>query len=191
MLKNSGFIGIYIFILLIVHFTHAAVFEVDVVFYSSLLDAGLASLTYVFVLYFLYSIRSVERLFYLAVFSLSLGFIFAISVPTVIDRSLSFYIIEKVRNNGGEADIGFLRKEFFTLYSNEYRVMDIRITEQKESGMIIQDGNCIKLTRRGEMVAAFSQLYRENMLPKIRKIGSTYSDDLARRTGAEEKWQGC
>ena len=191
MIKNFGFIACYIFILLVVHFLHVAFFEVDVVFYSALFDAWLASLIFIFALYFLWSIKSFDKVFYFTVFSFSLGYIFAISVPTVVDRSLSFYIIEKLRNNGGAAKIGFMQEDFFSVYAKEYRVMDIRITEQIESSMIIRDGDCIKLTRNGELVAAFSQLYRENFLPKKRRIGDDYSDDLARRTETEDKWRGC
>ena len=56
--------------------------------------------------------------------------------------------------------------------------MDVRLTEQQESGSIIIINECVKLTNRGKILVIFSKFFRENLLPKKRLLMGKYSDDL-------------
>jgi len=67
---------------------------------------------------------------------------------------------------------------FIKEYIKEHRLVDIRLTEQQQSGTIEIENGCVKLTKRGEMLSTFSRFFRKNFLPKNRLIMSSYSDDL-------------
>lgn len=98
--------------------------------------------------------------------------------PTVIDRSLSFYILEKIQQRGGGIQLDSFEQVFTQEYLKEHRLVDVRLTEQQSSGTImIQDG-CVKLTERGKRLASFSRYFRQNFLPKQRLLMGEYTDDL-------------
>lgn len=64
------------------------------------------------------------------------GYCFAISMPTVLNRSLSFYLLEKLQQFGGG-----IRTDLFSDIPTkncmaEDREGDVRLTEQLESGTI-------------------------------------------------------
>jgi len=106
------------------------------------------------------------------------SFIFAIAIPTVIDRSLSFYILEKLNQRGGSISLNSFDDIIVNEYMKEHRLIDIRITEQVNSGTIILKNNCVILTNRGKKIVQFSLYFRQNFLPKKRLIMGEYSDDL-------------
>ena len=108
----------------------------------------------------------------------SIGYSFAISIPTVIDRSLSIYLLEKIQQRGGSVKVSGLEHMIITEYIKEQRLADIRITEQLESGTIKISGDCLSLTSKGELIATLTRFYRKNFLPKHRLILNNYSDDL-------------
>jgi hypothetical protein len=106
------------------------------------------------------------------------SYIFAISIPTVLDRSLSLYILEKLQQRGGGIKHEAFEQIFTKEYVIEHRLIDVRLTEQLESGTILIDNDCVKLTAFGGWVATTSRYLRKNFLPKERLLMGTYSDDL-------------
>jgi hypothetical protein len=106
------------------------------------------------------------------------GCLFAISVPTVIDRSLSFYILEKLQQRGGGIRLESFADVFKEEYLKEHRLVDVRLTEQTESGTIVIRNGCVLLTDKGELLATFSRYFRQNWLPKRRLLLGSYSDAL-------------
>jgi hypothetical protein len=106
------------------------------------------------------------------------GCLFAISVPTVIDRSLSFYILEKLQQRGGGIRLESFADVFKEEYLKEHRLVDVRLTEQTESGTIVIRNGCVLLTDKGELLATFSRYFRQNWLPKRRLLLGSYSDTL-------------
>ena len=71
-----------------------------------------------------------------------------------------------------------MKDVFVNEYVVEHRLVDIRLTEQLESGTIeIRDG-CVRLTRKGMHVADLGRFYRKHLLPKRRLIMGKYTDDL-------------
>lgn len=171
---------LFVMLLGFVYYIHIAFFSVNVVFYSAVADAVLASLLAGLVLFFLAYFRPLgnfEKSQLLVIWLLA-GYGFAISVPTVIDRSLSFYLLEKLQQRGG----GIRQERFEEVFTKEYviehRLIDIRITEQMESGTIVIQNGCVKLTEKGQAIATFGRFFRQNLLPKKRLLMGEYTDDL-------------
>lgn len=172
--------ALYVGALFAVYFLHVRYFQVNVVLYSSLLDvviaAGLA-FALMWVAGMLRPFTGLERVQLLAIWMLA-GYAFALSVPTVIDRSLSFYILEKLQQRGGGIRRDRMHEVFVKEYMPEHRLVDIRLTEQLESGTIVISGGCVRLTSKGQRFANFSRFYRTHLLPKRRLIMGQYTDDL-------------
>lgn len=166
--------------LLLIYYVHMRYFRVDVVLYASMFDAVLASAVVFAGLHLLKWFRDFTRLelIQLAAIWLLGGYAFAISVPTVIDRSLSFYILEKLDQRGGGIREDAFREIFTEEYVREHRLVDVRLTEQLQSGTVELHDGCVKLTSRGERLATFSRFYRQNLLPTHRLLMGEYTDDL-------------
>ena len=106
------------------------------------------------------------------------GYGLAISVPTVIDRSLSFYILEKLQQRDGGIKESSFEDVFTKEYVNEYRLVDVRLTEQLQSGTIVIENGCVKLTEKGYFLANFSRFFRHHLLPEKRLLRGNYTDVL-------------
>ena len=173
----SKIIFLYLFIFSFIYFLHISFFVVGVVFYSSLLDAFIACAVTIFFLY-KSKFENFER-FLVILILISVGYIISISVPTVIDRSLSIYILEKIDQRDGGIKLNAFPDIFIYEYLPEHRLSDIRITEQLYSGTItINDENCVTLTNKGKLVVSLSSFFRSYLLPKKRLVNSEYTDDL-------------
>ena len=173
-------ITLYILILLGINIVHAWYFPVSVVFYDAILDAciAVAVLFLVFsIARFLESFSSLEKLQTFLIFLL-IGYIYAISIPTVIDRSLSFYILEKIDQRGGGVKSDALEDIFTDEYVREHRLIDVRLTEQLQSGTIEITNECVMLTDKGRLLARLSRFYRQNFLPKKRLLRGELTDEL-------------
>jgi hypothetical protein len=167
-------------LLLATYYIHVRFFKVGVVFYSALFDAVIASVLALIILNSLKWFKvftSFEKLQLLLIWLL-MGYSFAISVPTVIDRSLSFYILEKLQQRGGGIKLVDFDQVFTKEYVKEHRLVDVRLTEQQQSGTIIIKDGCVKLTPWGQTLATSSRFFRNHFLPKQRLLMGTYSDDL-------------
>ena len=154
--------------------------QVDVVFYSTIGCAVLAVIVAGALLYLsraLSNFSSLEKLQLLIIWLL-VGYAFAISVPTVIDRSLSFYLLEKLQQRGGGIRQDRFQDVFVNEYMAEHRLVDVRLTEQLQSGTIEINNGCVRLTPRGERLAGFSRWFRANLLPRHRLLMGQYTDDL-------------
>lgn len=178
-LKAAGLTGTYVFVLLAVYVVHMRYFAVDVVFYAAIGDAFIA-LVITGLLLLLPCFRTLSGLekTLLCVIWLLGGYSFAISVPTVLDRSLSFYILEKLEQRGGGIRQDAFQDVFTKEYMVEHRLVDVRLTEQESSGTVQIINGCVRLTAKGERIATLSRFYRQNLLPKRRLLLGTYSDDL-------------
>ncbi len=168
----------FVVLLLAVYVIHSRYFAVNVVLYSAIIDALIASVLAGIVLGgAIRTLTGFEKTLLMVIWLLG-GYGFAISVPTVLDRSLSVYILQKIQQRGG----GILESEFEKVFTREYvkehRLMDVRLTEQLESGTIeIVDG-CVRLTPRGAAIATVSRFLRREFLPQRRLLMGEYSDDL-------------
>lgn len=170
----------YLLILTGIYVVHAWYFRINVVFYAALVDVLLATSISAVVLFSpvcqLSLLRS-EKVLLCAIWIL-LGYSIAISGPTVLDRSLSFYILEKIDQRGGGIRLTAFPDIFRNEYMIEHRLVDIRVTEQLESGTIRIQADCVQLTDKGRWIARASRWFRINFLPKSRKVLSEYTDQL-------------
>jgi hypothetical protein len=171
---------LFLVLLLGVYWFHLRYVRVDVVFYAAIADvfiaAALAALVLFGIRYFaLFS--GFEKTLLLVVWLL-MGYSLAISVPTVIDRSLSFYILEKLQQRGGGIRQERFEEVFTKEYVKEHRLVDVRLTEQLESGTVVIENGCVKLTEKGGTIASFGRYFRAHWLPKKRLLMGQYTDDL-------------
>lgn len=172
--------ALYLLLLCGIWMVYVHFIRVDVVFYAAMGAAAIALLVHAVLAFatpLLRSFNPFEKFQHLIACGL-LGYIMAISVPTVIDRSLSFYILEKLDQRGG----GILQARFNDVFTQEYmfehRLVDVRLTEQSESGTIEFRNGCVRLTPKGERIVAFSRFFRQNLLPKHRLLMGEYTDQL-------------
>ena len=163
-----------------VYLVHARFLPVDVVLYSAIADAVVAAALATGLLWWLrwfQPLGAFEKHQLTAIWLL-LGYAFAISVPALIDRSLSFYILEKLEQRGGGIRQDAMAGIFIDEYMREHRLVDVRLTEQLASGTIVIEDGCVLLTRKGERMAGFSRAVRKYMLPRHRLLMGRYSDEL-------------
>ena len=171
---------VFIAVLAAVYLLHVRYFTVDVILYSAVLDVLIATVLSWLLLLALGYWRALNRFEtgQLLVIWLLIGYALAISVPTVLDRSLSFYLLEKLDQRGGGIEVDSLELVFTREYVKEHRLMDVRLTEQLESGTVELVGSCVRLTPWGENLARFSRFFRLHFLPRKRLLLDDYSDDL-------------
>jgi hypothetical protein len=176
-----GLMAVYAVVLLITYTVHAWYLPVDVVLFSAIIDAGVAAVICLSVLLLVTRIRqlfsSLEIVLIVFVWLLG-GYSFAISVPTVLDRSLSFYILEKLDQRGGGIELARISDVFTQEYLREFRLVEVRLTEQLESGTVVIEDGCVRLTPWGENLATISSYLRSAWLPRHRLLGDGYSSDL-------------
>ena len=172
--------GLFVTTLVLVYLIHVMFFTVNVVFYGAIADGVIATALALVLISVIPLFRcfSIFEKIQMALIWLLLGYSFAISVPTVIDRSLSFYILEKLQQRGGGIKLSAFEELLTKEYVKEHRLVDVRLTEQLQSGTInIVDG-CVKLTAWGDTLATSSRFFRNNFLPKRRLLMGEYSSDL-------------
>lgn len=172
--------ALFLTTLIIIYYLHISYFSVNVVFYAAISDGVIAvALTGVILssAKFFSPLGNFEKLQLMIIWLLA-SYALAISVPTVIDRSLSFYILEKLQQRGGGIKQESFEQVFTQEYVKEHHLIDIRLTEQLESGTIKIINGCVKLTDKGRNLASFSRYFRKNWLAKERLLMGHYSDEL-------------
>ena len=174
-------VGLYIGITFFVNVIHFRFFTVRVVLYSTLWDVFLAGMV-TFAIYRCWLRQRLEITPHEAGLTLAVGLLagmnYAISIPTVIDRSLSIYILEKLDQRGGAIRHDAFPRVFREEYLPEHRLVDVRLTEQLNSGTIVIENGCVSLTPRGQLIIAFTRFYRMNLLPKKRELMGQMTDAL-------------
>ena len=188
MLKGKSlFLRIILFLVawgliyVVVHLLHVKFFIVDVIFYAGLFDLFLSSVIFgIFYMFFLQRRFAFEKdvVVLTSLLGLACGYIFALTVPTVIDRSLSAYMLEKIESRGGGVRFDALEVIFVEEYIPEYRLMDVRMQEALSSGTVVIENDCVVLTGKGRKVAGMTSFYRKNLLPKRRRLLGEVTDVL-------------
>lgn len=173
-------VTIFVTLLILVYWIDVNFFKIKVLFYSSICDGLIAALLSSCILFF-GKLKLVYNCFercLIIVMLVLCSYIFAISIPTVIDRSLSFYILEKIQQRGGGIREDRMEDVFVHEYVKEHHLVDIRLTEQMQSGTIVINNGCVMLTDKGDRIAQLSRFFRANFLPKHRLLMNNYSDAL-------------
>jgi len=171
-----GGVGVIFFLINVLHFR---CLRVEVLMYAAFFDILVASALVAIAIALTGWLRlaSIEVFFAIVIGAL-ISALYIILVPTLIDRSLSVYMLEKTHQRGG----GIRKDAFLDIwrgeYLQEYRVVDTRLTEQIASGtLVIRDG-CVLLTPRGNAAVNFSAFVRRHLLPQKRDILGDVTDDL-------------
>ena len=96
--------GLFLTIYALIYLCHIHFFTVDVVFYAALLDAVIAVIISALIFVYGRRFRNFSRFekSQLVLIWVLMGYAIAISGPTVIDRSLSFYLLEKLQQRANE-----------------------------------------------------------------------------------------
>jgi hypothetical protein len=163
-----------------IHYVHFRFMLVNVVLFSAVLDGLLATLITCVILFtnrFFSTVQVSEKILLSVIFLLT-GYTLALSIPAVIDRSLSFYILEKLQQRGGGILLNRMPEVFTQEYMQEHHLVDIRITEQMEAGTVVVRDGCVRLTSWGNSMATASRFYRLHFLPTRRLLMGAYSAAL-------------
>lgn len=181
LLYSLGIFLVFVIVFAAINTLHSQYFPVRVVLYDALLDAAIAlAITAIFVLAYkrFNELLSKLEISQMLAISFLVGVLYSLTFPTIIDRSLSVYILEKIAQRGGairqDALDEIIKKEFFP----EHQLIKIRLTEAINSGTVTVENNCIRLTQRGQRIASFTRFFRSNVLPKKREVMGQFSDDL-------------
>lgn len=178
-LFSLGFLIFFILLLIIIYIIYINQFNVNVLLYSSIFCVLISS---IIAAIFLFSIKVRNIIFFEKILILIIctltGYSLVLSLPTVIDRSLSFYILEKLDQRGGGIKLDKMDIVFTKEYLKEHRLIDIRLTEQLKTKTVIIDNNCLRLTSKGKKIVSFSTIFRKYFLPKQRLIRNKYTDEL-------------
>ncbi|MEM7774306.1 MAG: hypothetical protein AAF732_01755 [Pseudomonadota bacterium] len=171
---------LFLLIFSFIHILHFRIFQVEVVLYSTVVDLALALTVLACLTTFTAIGKSLSVLeITLLYFNLALiGSLFAVMGPTVIDRSLSIYILEKIDQRGGGIKQSAFAEIFRIEYMKEHRLVDVRLTEQFRTGSARLDGQCVRITPLGRLIVSFTQFYRRNLLPKRRVLLGSETDAL-------------
>ena len=171
---------LFLFIFGTIHYIHFRFMLVNVVLFSAVLDGLLATGVTCLILFTsqYFSLVQLGEKILLSVIFLLTGYTLALSIPAVIDRSLSIYILEKLQQRGGGIMLDRMPEVFTQEYMKEHHLVDIRITEQMEAGTVVVRDGCVRLTPWGNSMATGSRFYRLHFLPTRRLLMGAYSAAL-------------
>ena len=166
---------------LVVNYIHFMFFEVRVIFYACVIDLLIASVS-VLSMHVILRRRSWESDGVELALSAIIGglciLLYSVLGPTVVDRSLSIYILEKIDQRGGAVAEAAIPAIFVEEYMAEYRLVDVRLTEQLQSHTLTLDRGCLRLTPRGRALVTATQFYRAHFLPRRRVLMGEVTDQL-------------
>jgi len=83
-----------------------------------------------------------------------------------------------LQQRGGGIREDAIARVFVEEYLPEFRLVDVRLTEQLQSGTIEIVNGCVLLTARGQELASFSHFVRSTLLAKHRLLAGHYTDSL-------------
>lgn len=176
----AAHLAIYFFLTYaIIYFLHIKFFHINVLFYSSLFDVFISVIIVSLIFFYknkFSAINLFEKYLILIIFALS-GYIISMSVPALIDRSLSFYLLEKIYQSGQGISINKIDDLFIKDFVVKYDMINVRLTEQNESGTISINDGCAVITEKGKLLANFSKFFRSNLLPKYRGSVHQFNDN--------------
>jgi len=117
--------SLYLVILITIYWIHITFIKVNVLLYSGIQDVIISLIIFILINKFLMKnyLNNNEK-FLIIIILLQLGYNLIISVPTIIDRSLSFYLLEKINEINKNDVEGLIINE----YLKKMRVAEMRIT---------------------------------------------------------------
>jgi hypothetical protein len=178
-----GLAGAYLVSFLLLYVVVRQVAPSPIIYYSSIGTLLLAAAvnvaaTLVVGRFRRWSVRPVVLVPALATFVLT-GYAFVITIPSLLDRSISHFLIGTLAEVGPEgADLDAIQRVFVERYVEGTTAIEKRLHEQVVSGNIAQDGRHYRVTPRGLSV------YRTTLLlARLFNITDHYLSPLRRTSG--------
>ena len=146
---------VFLLVYILVFTLERQIFARDIIFYDALLCLGLTTATLVMLWLAgafarLSGAAGAGRIPLAIVLFLSLGYAFAITVPALIDRSISFFMITQVVESGDEGVTREdLEERFIQQYVLDYGAIPRRLQEQLRTGNFEPRGDRYIATDRG------------------------------------------
>ena len=110
------------------------------------------------------SFQPVTQLVWLGL-TLSIGMLYLLLIPTVLDRSLSVYMLSQLQHET-PVNSDALASTVQANYFDDYNVITTRLIEQSVSGNIQVDGDHVLITPRGEGIVTLTENYRKLLASK-------------------------
>ena len=135
-------------IFIIIHVMHFRFLKPEVVLKASIIDAILSC----FIGFIIFGVILKYDLFvsFSAIITMFLGLaIYAILIPTMVDRSLSVYMLVYLDENSN----GSLTKDELKKMLIKDVILEKRIEEHLRAGAIELDGTNVKITKKGRVVS--------------------------------------
>lgn len=151
-----------------IHLFHFYFFKVKVVLYDSVLDAFLSVLISAFITYKRDTMLSRFEILLTKLLVLNSLVLYCILVPTVLDRSISLYLLRELDTQGQNVTISELEEHARRHYMDDMHVIEQRIKEQVVSGTIeIENEAHVRLTFKGKIAARTSRFYKTYLLKNL------------------------
>lgn len=156
-------------VFLIVHITHLLFIKIDVILFSTLFDV-MATLFLFFCLSYFYLTKnrynpSLTNLISATGHLGALLLIYAILVPTVIDRSLTLFILNRINQSKDSISSVRLHKDINKFYFIEMNVLPQRLIEQQKIGTLARTpAGDIKLTPFGTFILRITNGYKNLLI---------------------------
>lgn len=118
---------------------------------------------------------------------LLVSYSFVITIPALLDRSISIFIIATVAQSGpGGADVESIQRRFLAGYVGGTSTVEKRLEEQLASGDMTEDGGIYRITDRGRFVYStnvfLARLFNINdRYVRARIPGERPDPDISRR----------
>ena len=159
---------LYIFALLTVNFIYVRIYEIKVVLYSVLISSliSLLIILLIFLKLTYFRIFSKFEAFLFFILLMFTGSLYSLSIPTIVERSLTIYMLEKIKYSQNGIHVNDLEGSILQDYIIEHKVIQKRLSEQTISGTIsLGQDNCVRLTKAGSFTLFLIDAYRGNFLP--------------------------
>lgn len=145
----------------IVHFSLPFVLKTHALLYDLLFELLLTTTT-IFVLTAIIRLSEFKPLTHIVWFALtvSAGSLYVVAVPTVIDRSLSIYILSKLELHQAVTaeELGrSVQQDYFA----DYDVIPTRLEEQQISGNVASVNGSLAITVQGSRIVALTTWYKK------------------------------
>jgi glucan phosphoethanolaminetransferase (alkaline phosphatase superfamily) len=159
----------FIFLFFFINFIHFQFFYPKVILYSLILDIIITVLIILIILFlfnrsFYFSKNLLLTFFFIFAITQSL-IVYSLVIPTVVDRSLSIYLLNYLKNNK-PLKMSELTKIAQDNYIVDMQVIETRVNEQLATGSIIVNNDEITLTNKGKKLLLIFSFVKKYLLPK-------------------------
>lgn len=163
----------------IVNQVHFRLFPIEVVYTSVIFDGVIAVGCYHLLKFFFSNKIYPLNFANIIIFTQSVA-LYAF-IPTIVDRSLSIYVIEKIAQAQNGLRLSQIDNLFVDNYIVDHKLLSVRLTEQSAGGTIdpqaLEDG-CVRISDKGLLAVKIISILRIATLPNTRLVLGEETTDL-------------